>query len=298
VAQTGVALVWTVGYQYAIEARRRRKLRQAFAAYLSPYMADRIAESEFDLSLGGKEVEATIMFTDLEGFTTMSEELSPSEVSRILVEYFSTTTKAILDQDGTVIKYIGDAVMAVWGAPMHNPLPSGRAVMAAVAIQRTNRTEVAGRTLRTRIGINTGKVLAGNLGSEFRFDYTLIGAATNAASRLEGLNKYLGTDLLISGTTAAGLGEGFLTKAMDVHEVLGEAEQFNGRPAWLAEFADAVERFMRRDLDGAEAVFRRVIELRGGTDGPSEFYLKRIATARDATDDGRPWDGVISLKEK
>jgi adenylate cyclase len=273
-------------------------------------MADRIAESEFDLSLGGKEVEATIMFTDLEGFTTMSEELSPSEVSRILVEYFSTTTKAILDQDGTVIKYIGDAVMAVWGAPMHNPLPSGRAVMAAVAIQRTNRTEVAGRTLRTRIGINTGKVLAGNLGSEFRFDYTLIGAATNAASRLEGLNKYLGTDLLISGTTAAGLGEGFLTrfigrfvvagtsKAMDVHEVLGEAEQFNGRPAWLAEFADAVERFMRRDLDGAEAVFRRVIELRGGTDGPSEFYLKRIATALDAADDGRPWDGVISLKEK
>jgi len=309
-AQTGVALVWAVGYQYAIESRRRRKLRQAFAAYLSPYMADRIAESDFDLTLGGKEVEATIMFTDLEGFTTMSEELSPSEVSRILVEYFSTTTKAILDQEGTVIKYIGDAVMAVWGAPMSHPSPAERSVLAAVDIQRTNRTEVAGRSLRTRIGVNTGKVLAGNLGSEFRFDYTLIGAATNAASRLEGLNKYLGTDLLISGSTAAGLGDKFVTrftgrfilsgtsKPMEAHEVLGRVDQFDGRPAWLAEFAGALDRYNQRDLDGAEAGFRRVKELRDGVDGPSEFYLKRIAIARESVDDGRPWDGVVSLKEK
>src|SRR5262249_18520246 len=151
-----------------------------------------------DLSLGGKEVEATVMFTDLEGFTKMSESLPPKEVSRVLTSYFNLTTRAILEQDGTIIKYIGDAVMAVWGAPLTDPKHAQRAVLAAWGMHQAGLQEIEGRRLRTRIGINTGLVLAGNLGSTFRFDYTLIGDTTNFASRLEGLNKYLGTDILIS----------------------------------------------------------------------------------------------------
>jgi adenylate cyclase len=167
-AQTSVALLWSVGFQYGVEARRRRKLRGAFASYLSPYMADQIANSEFDLSLGGKEVEATIMFTDLEGFTNMSETLPPAEVSRILTSYFNQTTRAILEQDGTIIKYMGDAVFAAWGTPMPEPRHAERAVLAAWGMFQSGQKEIAGRTLRTRIGINSGMVLAGNLGSDFR----------------------------------------------------------------------------------------------------------------------------------
>ncbi len=143
-AQTSVALIWSVGFQYMIESRRRRKLRNAFAAYLSPYMADRIANSEFDLSLGGKEVEATIMFTDLEGFTNMTETLPPVEVSQILTSYFNITTRAILEQDGTIIKYIGDAVLAIWGAPMPEPKPAERAVRAAWGMIQAGRRRSQG----------------------------------------------------------------------------------------------------------------------------------------------------------
>ena len=99
-AQTPVALVWGVGYQYIVESRRRQHIRRAFALYYSPYMADRIADGDFDLSLGGKEVEATVMFTDLAGFTTMSEPLPPTEVSRMLTSYFTRTSKAIMDRMG------------------------------------------------------------------------------------------------------------------------------------------------------------------------------------------------------
>lgn len=308
-AQTSVALIWSVGFQYAVEARRRKKLRRAFAAYLSPHLADRIADSDFDLSLGGKEVEATVMFTDLEGFTRMSETLPPAEVSRILTSYFSETTRAILNEDGTILKYMGDAVMAVWGAPLVEPRPALRAVMAAIGMQRAGRKEIAGRLLRTRFGINSGTVLAGNLGSEFRFDYTLIGETTNLASRLEGLNKYLGTDILISEFTRRELDGQILvrsvgrfilsgaTRTMEVFEVVGLESEFQPLPPWLKLFAQALEHFTKREFAEAEPLLRTVIEHRGGLDGPSSFYLKEIAKARAAATP-ESWDGAVQLDAK
>lgn len=309
-AQTSVALVWAISFQYAVEARRRRKLRRAFAAYLSPHLADRIAESDFDLSLGGKEVEATVMFTDLEGFTRMSETLAPAEVSRILTSYFSETTRAILNEEGTILKYMGDAVMAVWGAPLAEPRPALRAVMAAIGMQRAGRKEIAGRLLRTRFGINSGTVLAGNLGSEFRFDYTLIGETTNLASRLEGLNKYLGTDILISEFTRRELDEQILvrsvgrfilsgaTRPMEVFEVVGLESEFQPLPPWLKLFARALEHFNKREFPEAEQLLRTVIEHRGGLDGPSHFYLKEIAKARATAVNPESWDGSVQLDSK
>jgi len=309
-AQTSVALLWSVTFQYTLESRRRQKLRRAFAAYMSPHLADRIAESDFDLALGGKEVEATVMFTDLEGFTAMSEDLSPAELSSVLTQYFSETTRSILDQQGTVIKYIGDAVLAVWGAPLVDPRPAHRAVLAALGMQRAGDKEIAGRRFRTRIGINSGLVLAGNLGSEFRFDYTVIGAAINAASRLEGLNKYLATDILISESTRQQLDDVFLTRCvgrfllsgtkhpMTVHEVLGAAAEFNPRPDWLEPFDQALACFERGELDRSEQHFRKVIALRGGKDGPSTFYLEEIKAARNRPASAEIWNGVIRLASK
>ena len=305
-----MALVWGVGYRFVVADRRRRQLRRAFGAYLSPYMADQIANSEFDLELGGKEVEASIMFTDLEGFTKMSESLPPAEVSKILVAYFNQTTSAILEQDGTIIKYIGDAVMAVWGAPLPEKNHAQRAVIAAWGMSQAGKQEIEGHRLRTRIGVNTGIVLSGNLGSKFRFDYTCIGDTTNFASRLESLNKHLGTDILISEFTAQHL-DGTIKlrrlgnfivagkkKAVGILEVLGPAKDFPQDAPWLTEFATALKHFQNGELEAAEKVFQQTITQRGGKDGPSEFYLKQIAKVRVARTDREVWDGAVRLDEK
>ena len=310
-AQTSVALVWSVGFQYVVESNRRRKLRNAFAAYLSPYMADRIANSTFDLSLGGTEVEATIMFTDLKGFTSMSETLPPAEVSHILTSYFNATTQAILEQDGTIIKYIGDAVLAIWGAPMPEPRHAERAVQAAWEMIRAGQKEIAGRSLQTRIGINTGKVLAGNLGSDFRFNYDAIGDTANTASRLESLNKYFGTDLLVGEATREQLNGRFRTRNLgrflmagktqpvSVYEVLGVDSHAIKEPAWVALFDAAVRNYTGHKLDEAEHLFREVIKLRGGQDGPSEFYLDQISALRLSTPSLEcRWDGIIVIQTK
>ncbi|HEY2952278.1 MAG TPA: adenylate/guanylate cyclase domain-containing protein [Verrucomicrobiae bacterium] len=276
--QSPIALVWSVGYQYLVEARKRRKLRQAFSSYLSPVMADQITDSGVDLSLGGEEVEATVMFTDLEGFTAMSEHLPPKAVSRILTTYFNQTTRDILKEDGTIIKYIGDAVMAVWGAPLPDPNQAERAVLAACGMIAAGRREVEGRYLRTRIGINTGLVLAGNLGSDFRFDYTLIGNTTNFASRLEGLNKYLCTDILISDSTRQRVGSTFKIRslgrfrvvgkqeAVGIHEVLGLATDFPPTLPWLDSFERGLDSFQRGDFEQARIFFQAAIAQRGPPD--------------------------------
>jgi adenylate cyclase len=307
--QTPMALIWGVGYQYVVESRRRRHIRRAFALYLSPYMADRIAERDFDLSLGGKEVEATVMFTDLAGFTTMSEPLSPTEVSRMLTSYFTRTSKAIKDLNGTLIKYLGDGVMAGWGAPEPDPQHAEHTVLAALSIIRAGKEQSNGPPLRTRIGINTGIFLAGNLGSEDRFDYTLFGDSTNFASRLEGLNKYLGTDILISEATFKQLKDGIQTRPVGrfivvgkgnpaaVFEVLGEAKDFQPRPPWLDTFARGLEHFAKRELEAAEKWFKETIERRGGKDGPSDFYLQRIERER-VKPDTSVWDGSVRLEKK
>ena len=164
-------------------------------------MADRIADADFDLSLGGALVEATTMFTDLENFATLAEELDkPELVARVLTTHFTQTSGHILDNDGTIIKFIGDSVHAVWGAPLPDKDHARKAVLAAWRLHEDSQKEVNGHLLRTRIGLNTGQMLSGNMGSAQRFDYAVTGDAVNFASRLEGLNKYLGTSVLISDT--------------------------------------------------------------------------------------------------
>src|SRR5262249_28824329 len=153
--------------------RHRRKLRDAFGCYVPIEIADAIARSGFDLAPGGKKIVATIVFTDIAGFTELSENLNDSEkLGNVLTEYFTKTTTSIFDQNGTVIKFIGDAVLAVWGAPLPQPDQAERAVRAAGRLARIASMEVTvpkpdgpSRTinLRTRIGVHTGEALAGNL---------------------------------------------------------------------------------------------------------------------------------------
>jgi adenylate cyclase len=306
--QMPFGLIWAIGSQYLLESRRRKELRNAFGFYLSPQMADKIANSDFNLRPGGEIVEATVLFTDLENFTTLSEDLDPSEVSAILIAYFEQTTRCILEKKGTIIKYVGDAVMAAWGAPIPEPAHAMSAVEAACDLRTLTQIEVHGRQLRTRVGINSGKVLAGNLGSSFRFDYTMIGDTTNFASRLESLNKYLGTQILISEAVREQLNSKFSTRRLGefrvagkahsviIHELLGRANAHSEQRPWIEAFEAGLDAFRAGKFSDAAELMNRVSQLRGGSDGPAGFYLRKIAILQGQ--DLKHWNGIIELSEK
>src|SRR5215471_1489684 len=305
--QMPFGLIWAIGSQYLLESRRRRELRNAFGFYLSPQMADKIANSDFDLQPGGEIVEATVLFTDLENFTTLSEDLDPSEVSAILIAYFEQTTRCILEKRGTIIKYIGDAVMAAWGAPVDEPAHAIRAAEAACDLGALTEIEVRGRKLRTRIGVNSGKVLAGNLGSSFRFDYTMIGDTTNLASRLASLNKFLGTQILISQAVTKQLNHQFITRrlgefrvvgkshSVTIHELLGRGQARPEQRAWIDAFEAGLDAFRAAKFSESADFMNRVCQLRGRSDGPAEFYLRKIAILQGQ--DLKNWDGIIEFSE-
>ncbi len=308
-AQTPLAIGWAVGTRYFLEERRRTALRQAFSHYLSPQMADRIANADFDLRPGGALVEASVMFTDLEDFTALTERLNdPERLSEILTRYFTQTTSHVLENDGTIIKYFGDAVLAVWGAPIADKNHVQKAALAACRLHAASGIEVDGRALRTRVGLHSGMMLAGNLGSAQRFDYSVIGDAVNFASRLEGLNKYFGTNILISDATRQRLGDAFLTRclgkfrvvgkseAIVIHELLGPAETCGPAP-WLEQFARGLDAFRLSEFGLCEQLMQQVIDSRQGADGPASFYVSKIAEFRE---DGVPlgWDGSIQFTSK
>ena len=307
--QMPLGLVWSVGSQYLLESRRRKELRRAFGFYLSPQMADKIADSDFDLKPGGKVVDVTVIFTDLESFTSISENLDPAEVSEILTSYFGQTTKCILENKGTIIKYIGDAVFAAWGAPIDEPHHAIRAAETACDLRCLSELVVHGKTLRTRVGIHSGKVLAGNLGSTYRFDYTMIGDAVNFASRLESLNKYLSTQVLISDAVRQQLGDGFVTRQLGefrvagkkqsviIHELLCRCDAESGEKSWIEIFEKGLGVFRAGEFTAARDHMERTREMRGGSDGPSEFYLRKIA-GLEANGHLEEWTGIVELSEK
>lgn len=303
------ALIWAVGTRYFIEERRRRSLREAFARYLSPHLADRIADADISLAPGGVLVEATVLFTDLENFTALCERIDdPEQVSEVLVGYFSRTCRHVLENDGTIIRYAGDAIQAAWGAPLPEPAHARKAVLAAWKVHLAASDEIAGFPLRTRIGVHTGRVLAGNLGSRERFDYAVIGDTVNFASRLEGLNKYLGTSVLLSEEVLARLDGTFVTRCVGsfrvqgkrdervVHELIGPSPQPAAEP-WREAFAGALAAFRRGAFAEAGEGFRETIALRDGRDGPSEFYLARLAQL-DPARLPEPWTGVLEFDTK
>jgi len=308
--QMPLGFIGSVGSRYLLESRRRKELRRAFGFYLSPQMADKIADSDFDLKPGGKLVDVTVIFTDLEGFTSITENIDPAEVSEILTSYFGQTTKCILENKGTIIKYIGDAVFAAWGAPVDEPQHAMRAAETACDLRCLSELLVRGKTLRTRVGIHSGKVLAGNLGSSYRFDYTMIGDAVNFASRLESLNKYLSTQVLISDAVRKQLSpDRFIIRPLGefrvagkkqsvvIHELLCRCDAESGEKVWIDVFEEGLGKFRAGEFDAARVSLNRAREIRGGADGPSEFYLRKIAGV-EADGHRENWTGIVELSEK
>ncbi len=300
---------------YLFEGRRRSAITKAFGLYLSPEMARQISTQDVDLKPGGKVIVGTIMFTDLEGFTSLSEELDdPARLSQILATYFTQCTGHVLGLKGTISKFIGDAVVAVWGAPVADKVHVRNAVLSAWRLHKDSDIVIDGKPLvvrgkkvRTRVGVHTGKMLAGNLGSEQRFDWTVIGDPVNFAARLESLNKHLGTSVLISDDVFQKMGPGFTSRRLGtfimkgkatplvIHELLGEVA-VDAVPEWLPLFNEGVAAFEKGDVSAARDIFQKVIAACGGTDGPSHFYLDELD--RRAAEPAAKWHSVIQLHEK
>ncbi|HEX5043240.1 MAG TPA: adenylate/guanylate cyclase domain-containing protein [Candidatus Polarisedimenticolaceae bacterium] len=302
----GLSLLW----YYLTTAKDRERIKRAFGHYLAPEMVAQLAENPDRVNLGGEEIVATAMFTDLAGFTSIAEKKTAPETVHMLNEYFSQATQHVFEFQGTLVKYIGDAVFAIWGAPLHRPDHATLACRAALALARSEATR--GDGLKTRIGVHTGTMVVGNLGSAQRFDYTAIGDAVNLASRIEGLNKAFGTRVLASADALAHTGGAFLTRSLgrvrvvgrtepvELHELLGLAEEGaiqEPSPACLEAFARGLELFAAGRFREAAEAFREALGHAGGKDAPSEAFW-RFAEGYAVVPPEGTWDGTLVFESK
>lgn len=201
------SFIISVAESYILEGRQKRYLKSAFRQYLSPAVIDNLIENPDLLKLGGERREITAFFSDIQGFTTISEGLSPEQLAQFLNTYLSAMSDIILAHGGTIDKYEGDAIIAFWNAPTYQYDHAKRAVEAALECQQkleqmqSQLVEITGHSVKQRIGLNTGMAIVGNFGSNKRFDYTMMGDTVNLASRLEGINKQFGTYTMCSEQT-------------------------------------------------------------------------------------------------
>ncbi|MCK9376759.1 MAG: CHASE2 domain-containing protein [Syntrophobacterales bacterium] len=217
-------------HRFLAEERERERIRKAFESYVAPAVVQEMLKHPEQLRLGGERREITLLFSDIRGFTTMSENLDPESLVTLLHDFLNPMSNIIINQGGTIDKYMGDAIMAEFGAPLlqadHPRLACRAALEMAASLAALNQEWAAqGRPpLKIGVGVNTGPVAVGNMGSDRLFDYTAIGDNVNLASRLEGLNKYYGTSLIISESTAQALGDGFILRDLDQVRVKGKAQ--------------------------------------------------------------------------
>ncbi len=290
-------------------------IRDTFKNYVAGSVVDDLLEHPEKLELGGERKELSVFFSDLAGFTTMSETLSPAELIERLNEYFGEMTSAIVEHQGTIDKYQGDAIMAFWGAPVEQEDHALNACKAALDnVKRLKalwvQWEKRGLSrLDMRIGINTGPMVVGNAGSPQLMNYTVMGDSVNLGSRLEGVNKLYGTRILISETTREACGDDIVVREVDLVAVKGKSQavrifELMGLPGEVetseqdavATFEEGLAAYRKQQWDAAEKCFRDVQTARGG-DGPSDTYLKRIALFRKEPPPDN-WDGTFTALAK
>ena len=304
-------------YGYAVEGRQKRYIQGAFSQYLSPEIVKQIADNPEMLALGGQRREVTFYFSDIQGFTTFSEQLSPEKLTKLMNRYLGEMTDTILASGGTLDKYIGDAVMAFWGAPAPCPDHALVACKAALANQKRLerlREEFAREgypPVRNRIGLNSGPASIGNMGSAARLSYTAIGDNVNLASRLEGANKAYGTYIMISESTYKGAGGAAAVEVREldfvkvkgknlpirVYELLGlkgNTDETLIKRARL--FEKGLVLFRSRTFDEAIVVFQSVVK-EFGDDHASDAYIERCQTSIKEPP-AADWDGSYALTEK
>ncbi len=314
VAPVAAALVSLIGaavMNYGVEGRERRFLKGVFHHYLSPAVIDRILEDPGRLRLGGEQREITSFFSDVVGFTSLSEALGPADLVSLLNAYLTEMTDLILDSGGTLDKYEGDAIIAFWNAPLDDPDHALRAGRTALACQARldeigpDLEKKFGRRLRMRIGLNTGPAIIGNMGSARRFDYTAIGDTINLASRLESAGKQYGVHLLAGEATVDKAGDALISREVDVIRVVGKTKpvriyELIGERGAVSEttmrrldlFRRGLALFRERAFSEAEAVFSGI-----GDDPVAALYRDRCRTLT-TTPPPADWDFVFNLQVK
>ncbi|MGH7166330.1 MAG: CHASE2 domain-containing protein, partial [Nitrospiraceae bacterium] len=300
-----LAFAGALTYRVVFEEAEQRRIRRAMARYLSPAVSQWVLKDPDRLNLSGETRTMTVLFCDLRGFTTLSQGLGPQALVALLNEFMTAMTEVVFRYEGVLDKYIGDAIMAFWNAPMEQPDHARRACETALDMIGTLyrlQTDWERRgvpQLDLGIGINTGPMIVGNMGSRERLAYTVLGDAVNVASRLEGLNKEYGTRVVIGEATQAAAGTAFTYRVLDVvvvkgrnepltvYEVLSRAGQLDATRAGLLEtYQRGIELYRSRSWKDAAEVFRGVLA-RTPADGPSALYLRRCEAFLDTPAAGR-----------
>ncbi len=312
---------------YFREQLQRHRIRTAFGQYLSPELVSQLAHSHETLTLGGEDRNMSIMFSDVRGFTTISElyKDDPQGLTTLMNNFLTPLTNAIIENQGTIDKYIGDAIMAFWNAPLTDRDHEANACRAALEMlrrvevlneQREKEALASGQRfipIRIGVGINTGRCVVGNMGSDLRFNYSVLGDAVNLASRLEGQSKNYGVGIIIGSGTAKAIGDKFATLELDkitvkgktepetVYTVLGAADVARSE-AYLRlreVFGAMLKAYRNQDFDAAEQMILRCREAVQpfGLDRLVDIYTLRIAGFQKEAPPA-DWNGVFALDTK
>lgn len=303
-------------YQYVLSQKEKRMIQGAFSHYVPEKVVAEILADPDKLKLGGEERIVTVLFSDVEGFTTVSEKLTPVQLVHLLNEYLTEMSEIVLSNNGIIDKYEGDAIMAEFGVPVPYDNHGYMACKTALEMQGKlselrEKWETENRPLLTaRIGINTGEVIIGNMGSRNVFDYTIVGDHVNLGSRLEGANKFYGTRIMISEFTHEHVKDDFYTRMLDIIRVMGKEEPrkvyeliafktdtLDDKHLEMLDYFDRGTQYYRsRVWDKAIECFEHCLKLHA-EDMPSHIFRKRCNDFRLNPPDAH-WDGVTVMEEK
>ena len=303
-------------YRYVTEERERKKIKGAFRQYVAPLVIDKMLQEPDRFKLGGEVKELTVLFSDLEKFTSYSEKYAPEQMTRFLSEYFEKMTEQIFAHQGTLKEYVGDELMAIYGAPLDHPDHARKACATALAMQAVRREmrmewiKMGRPPLKARTGINSGNMLVGNLGCRYRFAYGALGDQVNLGSRLEGMNKFYGTRILIGENTEKLVRGDFVLREVDMVRVVGRLQcvgifeliAHRGAPLppetekSLALYREGLEAYRLQRWAEAIKAFEACIEAAQG-DGPARTMLERCKYYQ-ATPPPEDWDCVYEALSK
>jgi adenylate cyclase len=309
-----LATIGAFAWSYLVEGRQRRLVLKALSQYVSPQVAAEIDRDPTALKLGGERREMTVMFTDIQGFTDLSERLGEQTITRLLNFYLDEMSSLVFQNNGTLDKYIGDAIMSFWNAPLHQPDHAILACRAALAMEQREAAiqpqlnEMGASGMLTRIGLNTGPMVFGNMGSSQKFNYSVVGDAVNLASRLEGANKFYGSRILVAQPTADAAKDHFLLRQLDLLRVKGKLKPMAVYELLADGTGDPGSQFRKLEYEAAFACYqqqqwdeagRHLADLlaRFPTDSPAAALLERVGYLRDHPP-GPDWDGVYVAKGK
>jgi len=303
-----------LAYSYMTEDRARKLVLKALSQYLSPEVAREIAKTGRGLRLGGERREMTVLFTDIAGFTDVSEALTSEQLTTMINFYLENMTEILFDERATVDKFIGDAIMSFWNAPLSQADHAERACRAALRMAareleiKPQLAELGAAGIHTRLGINTGFMTVGNMGSSQKFNYTVMGDPVNLGSRLEGANKLYGSTIMIAQTTADLVRGKFLMRQLDllrvkgklkpmaVFELLAVGEGSADLQDRARAYETAYQQYRQKKWDDAEGTLLHLLT-QHPADKPAEALLKRVEKMRHE-DLPSDWDGVYVAKDK